>query len=69
MQNIYIETSVVSYFVAGRSENIRIAGTLEGNLITQGKLVSGKSGIIRGNIKCKNSTIKGRHKGYILINL
>ena len=26
MQNIYIETSVVSYFVAGRSENIRIAG-------------------------------------------
>ena len=26
MQNIYIETSVVSYYVAERSENIRIAG-------------------------------------------
>ena len=70
------DPAVVNQIMAGTkiignieaTENIRIAGTLEGNLITQGKLVIGKSGIIRGNIKCKNSDIEGQVDGKIHVD-
>ncbi len=49
-------------------ENIRIAGRLEGNLTTKGKLAIGKSGIVVGNIRCKNADIEGKVEGKIFVD-
>lgn len=50
------------------AENIRIAGQLEGNLTTKGKLVIGKSGLIKGNIRCTSADIEGTVEGKIIVD-
>ncbi len=47
------------------SGDMRIDGTLEGNIDVKGKLVVGASGFIKGTIKCKNSDISGKIEGTI----
>lgn len=47
--------------------DIRIDGTLEGNLVTGGKLVLGESAVIRGNIICLSADIWGKIKGELLV--
>ena len=42
------------------SSPIRIDGTLEGNLTTQGKVVVGKMGSIKGILKGSNADIEGK---------
>lgn len=49
------------------NENIRIAGTLNGNLTTTGKLVVGKDGVIKGSINCANCDIEGNIDGKITV--
>ena len=44
------------------SGDIRIDGTLNGILISQGKVVVGPSGIIDGEVTCKNADISGTIK-------
>jgi len=48
--------------------DIRIDGTLVGNLISDGKVVVGEEGIVEGNIKCSNATISGGVKVKIEVN-
>ncbi|MDP4207414.1 MAG: polymer-forming cytoskeletal protein [Bacteroidota bacterium] len=43
--------------------DIRLDGTLNGNLYTKGKLVIGESGRVLGEINCKNSDIFGFVEG------
>ena len=72
---INTDPAIVNQIMAGTkitgnieaSENIRIAGSLEGNLITGGKLAVGKTGIIRGNVRCKNADIEGTVDGKIFV--
>ncbi|MFC2138638.1 polymer-forming cytoskeletal protein [Bacteroidota bacterium] len=47
--------------------DIRIDGSLEGNLTTAGKIVVGETGKIKGEIKCKNSDIEGQLIGKIVV--
>lgn len=47
--------------------DIRIDGTLNGNLTTKGKVVIGETGSITGEISCKNSDISGKLKGKIKV--
>lgn len=47
------------------SGDIRIDGGLTGNLIVKGKVVIGTSGIIKGEISCKNSEVEGKVEGKI----
>ena len=47
--------------------DIRIDGTLTGNLITKGKVVIGSTGKIRGEVICKNSEVSGIIEGKISI--
>jgi cytoskeletal protein CcmA (bactofilin family) len=47
------------------SGDIRIDGGLTGNLNVQGKVVIGVSGVISGEITCKNSEIEGKIEGKI----
>lgn len=47
--------------------DIRIDGSLDGNLITQGKLVVGETGKVVGEIQCKNSDVEGKVNGKIVV--
>ncbi len=70
------DPTVVNQIMAGTkitgdiesNDNIRIAGILNGNLTTKGKLVVGKDGIIKGNITCANCDIEGTIEGTIKVD-
>jgi cytoskeletal protein CcmA (bactofilin family) len=47
--------------------DIRIDGTLKGNLITKGKVVIGPTGKINGEVECKNSEVSGIIEGKITV--
>ncbi len=47
--------------------DIRIDGTLNGNLHTKGKVVIGEPGKAKGEITCKNADISGIIEGKIII--
>jgi len=47
--------------------DIRIDGFLSGNIITEGKLVIGETGKIKGEVNCKNSEILGMIEGKIKV--
>lgn len=50
------------------SGDIRIDGTLTGNLNVQGKVVIGTSGSIKGEVTCKNSQVEGKIEGKITVS-
>jgi cytoskeletal protein CcmA (bactofilin family) len=47
--------------------DIRIDGSLTGNLSTKGKVVIGPTGKIKGEIICKNSEVSGIIEGKIIV--
>lgn len=49
------------------SGDIRIDGTLKGNLFSEGKVVVGPNGIIEGEINCKNADISGTIKAKLTV--
>ncbi len=50
------------------SGDIRIDGTLKGNLYAKGKVVIGTSGKVNGEIECKNSEVLGIIEGKISVS-
>ncbi|PLX20155.1 MAG: cell shape determination protein CcmA [Marinilabiliales bacterium] len=50
------------------NSDIRIDGTLKGNLKTAGKVVIGETGKVKGEIKCKNSDVLGEINGKIQVD-
>ena len=50
------------------NEAIRIDGTLEGSLISKGKLVIGATGIIEGEVSCQNADVWGIINGQITVS-
>jgi cytoskeletal protein CcmA (bactofilin family) len=48
--------------------NIRIDGTLKGNLVAKGKVVIGPSGIVDGEINCQNADISGTVKAKVTVS-
>lgn len=49
------------------SGDIRIDGILNGTLNSEGKVVVGASGIIEGEVTCKNADISGNIKANIIV--
>ncbi len=47
--------------------DFRIDGTLEGTLKTDGRVIIGKDGFIKGNIECKNADVEGKFSGEFLV--
>lgn len=45
--------------------DIRIDGEIEGDIVTKGRLVLGKSGVVNGTISCPNAEILGQFEGVI----
>jgi cytoskeletal protein CcmA (bactofilin family) len=50
------------------SGDIRIDGSLTGNLNTKGKVVIGQTGKVNGEIICKNCEISGTIEGRVVVN-
>ena len=48
--------------------DIRIDGTLKGNLITKGKVIIGESGTLSGEAKCKNLDVEGLIEGKVFVS-
>ena len=48
--------------------DIRVDGTLKGSLNTSGKLVLGKSGVIEGDVVCKDADVSGKIKAKISVS-
>ena len=48
--------------------DIRVDGTLKGSVITEGKVVLGREGIIEGDIECKDADISGTIKAKISVS-
>ncbi len=48
--------------------DIRIDGTVSGNIKSKGKIVLGESGKVKGEINCKNADISGKIDGKIVIS-
>ena len=47
--------------------DIRIDGTLIGTLVSDGKVVVGASGVVEGEVSCKNADISGNLKATISV--
>jgi cytoskeletal protein CcmA (bactofilin family) len=50
------------------SGDVRIDGTLNGNLRTKGKVVIGETGNAKGEVSCKNADISGKMEGRIIVS-
>jgi len=48
--------------------DFRIDGTLEGTLKTNGRVIIGKQGFIKGNVDCGNADVEGRFSGDFLVS-
>ena len=48
--------------------NIRIDGTVTGNIKAKGKLIVGNTGYVEGNIECSKAVIEGKIKNSIIVN-
>ncbi|MBO7651257.1 MAG: polymer-forming cytoskeletal protein [Bacteroidales bacterium] len=58
-------TAIVGNIVS--QGDVRVDGSLEGNLTTQSKLVIGTTGRITGEIKCRDCEVSGNVKGKIFV--
>ncbi|MCX8209515.1 MAG: polymer-forming cytoskeletal protein [Lewinella sp.] len=47
--------------------DIRIDGSLTGNLVCEAKLIIGPKGHIEGDVTCQNATIEGTFKGNLIV--
>ncbi|MBS9773916.1 MAG: polymer-forming cytoskeletal protein [Tenacibaculum sp.] len=48
--------------------DFRIEGVLEGSLKTDGKVIIGKEGFIKGKIECSNADVEGKFSGEFIVN-
>ena len=48
--------------------DFRIDGTLEGSIKTDGKVVVGKEGNIKGSVSCTNADVEGKINGNLLVS-
>ncbi len=60
-----VGTEIVGNIIS--NGDIRIDGSLSGNLKTKGKVVIGETGTITGEIQCKNSDVEGNIEGKIVV--
>ena len=47
--------------------DFRIDGTLEGTLITDGRVIIGADGFVKGNVEATNADIEGKFSGELLV--
>ena len=77
MAKIYSEKETIGISIIGNGTkitgdinsngDIRVDGSLTGELITKGKVIIGETGKIKGEINCKNSDVEGSIEGKITV--
>ena len=60
---ITAESKIIGTIVA--NNDIRIDGTVEGDIQCRGKVVIGEKGFVHGNIQCTNAEVQGRIEGKV----
>ncbi len=58
-------TNVTGTIIA--TNDIRIDGSLEGELRCEGRVIIGKDGKIKGEIQCQNAVIEGQFEGNLTV--
>ena len=77
MAKIYSEKETIGISIIGNGTkitgdinsngDIRVDGSLTGEMITKGKVIIGETGKIKGEINCKNSDVEGSIEGKITV--
>ena len=77
-ENKTVKNKVMEINVVGKNTTIvgdinsdgdfRIDGTLEGTLTTNGRVIIGTSGIIKGTVNATNADIEGKFTGELLVS-
>ena len=65
-----LNSLVKGTFIEGKikaSNDIRIDGTINGELHCEAKVIIGPSGVVEGIIKCKNAVIEGKFDGTLVV--
>ena len=65
-----LNSLVQGTFIEGKikaTNDIRIDGTIKGELFCDAKVIIGSSGVVEGTIKCQNAVIEGRFDGTLLV--
>ncbi len=65
-----LNSLVQGTFVEGKikaTNDIRIDGTIKGELFCDSKVIIGPSGVVEGTIKCKNAVVEGRFNGNLIV--
>jgi cytoskeletal protein CcmA (bactofilin family) len=70
-----VDLAAINLFGAGTTINgdinsngdIKISGTLTGNISTKGRVIIGETGKIKGEISCKNADILGLVEGSLFV--
>ncbi|MEO1258118.1 MAG: polymer-forming cytoskeletal protein [Bacteroidota bacterium] len=65
-----LNSLVQGTFVEGKikaTNDIRIDGTIKGELFCDAKVIIGTSGVVEGTIKCQNAVIEGKFDGNLLV--
>lgn len=62
LTNRIVENTSIKGDVTSEAD-LRIDGTLEGSITTSGKVVIGRSGLVKGKIICANADVEGRFEG------
>ena len=65
-----LNSLVQGTFVEGKikaTNDIRIDGTIKGELFCDAKVIIGTSGVVDGTIKCQNAVIEGKFDGNLLV--
>ncbi len=65
-QNIIAQGTKITGDIVSQGP-FRIDGTVDGNIKTSGKVVVGKSGIIKGTLQGENADFEGRFSGKLLL--
>jgi cytoskeletal protein CcmA (bactofilin family) len=65
--NSLVQGTVVEGAVKSESD-IRVDGTIKGNLICDAKVIIGPTGYVHGEIRCKNAVIEGKFEGKLQVN-
>ncbi len=60
---ITAESKIIGTIVV--NNDIRIDGTVEGDIQCRGKVVIGEKGFVHGNIQCTNAEVQGRIEGKV----
>lgn len=64
--NALVKGTVVEGTVRCDSD-LRVDGTIKGNLNCQSKVIIGPTGVVDGEIRCQNAIIEGRFKGKLFV--